>query len=504
MRSIPVDQVAVFNLIGYNTKREENFIGMKFKISKKMALSGAGLIVLAVVLAFLIISRGAGQDDQILGLDVQWVNPSINHTSLRFDYAGEGLYLIEASLANGESRFGFADGTGSVVIPVIHSHASTFTEGMAYVEANGRRFFVDPLGAEVLDVSEYNSARPFEFGFSVVRRTYMQEVGGGVSLSHFEGILDADGNTVLPTEFERAGAFENGMLWAVLDGMYAMFDNSGNRITPHEFEQMSCGGEGMVIAQRGGRFGHLDRNGDVVTPFDFDMVGRFYDGVAFVIYNTLAGYINASGEQITPIHFIAAESFSEGRAAVSTDGLYGFIDTQGNMVIPAIYDEVWPFENGVAVVMQIVARAAVITNTIDIYGQTVIVPEEMGFFRWRDVNIAYNDPFTGAHSVNFNIKALLDDEGRLLTGFAFSDISTFYSGIAVAQTPGEFAFSYGIINQYGTEIIPPTFEKIEIIDANTIIVQYPETDADSGAQRSRIGVITLPDDAATRQPEIHE
>lgn len=440
-------------------------------------------------------------------LDITWVDPGIEHESLRFVAAGEGLYLLEATLANGLLQFGFMDGTGSITIPVTFDHANPFSDGLAYVESGGRGFFIDPSGAEVFDLGDYDSAMPFEFGFSRVTHTYMQQIEGGVALVHSFGLIDTSGNVILPAEFENAGAFANNTLWAVQDGQYAIFDSAGNPITPHEFDSIAYAGENLFAAQRGDRFGHIDRDANVVTPFEYDMVGHFSDERAFVVLDGLVGYVNPQGEVVIPIQFIGAEPFSEGRAAVSPyGGTYGFIDTEGEWVIDPIFQEVWCFEGGAAITIRMVASGITRTVTLDKYGEIVLTPPVTGYFRWRDTRIAYNNPSDGSVGVNFNLMALLDDEGNMLTGFIFNDILDFSEGLAVALRPTERVLYYGLINRYGAIIIPTIFAGLDVVDSSSAVIQTFETDPDTGAThaRSRVGILALPDDAATIQPDPEE
>ena len=493
---------------------------MKFNTRKIFACTFVS--VMAALLMFLAACGGqpaAGHDEPAAetavehdwedigldGLDLVWVDPGIDYASLRFEYAGEGLYLLEAVIADGFSKFGFMDKTGTIVIPVAFDHANAFTDGLAYVEADGRGFFIDPSGAEALSLGEFITGTPFEFGFSRISQVVMHEVEGGVTMSHYRGLIDTAGNVVIPAEFEEAGAFENGVLWTRQNWHYALFDNLGNQLTPHEFNEIAYAGEGLILALRDGRYGHLDRNGNTVTPFEYDMVGSFSDGLAFVVLDGLAGYVNTQGEVAIPIQFGAAEAFNEERAAVLLPGeMFGFIDTQGNAVTPGIYDEIWSFENGAAVAIALIGRGATMVTTLDRYGEVILEPENVGFFRWRDMRIAYNNPAHGFAGVNFNVMALLDYDGNQLTGFNFSDIFEFYEGLAVAQVPGEYALFYGLINQYGAEIIPAVMGGITILDRNTAIIQSDEVAADTGAARSRVGIVTLPDDAATRQAAFTE
>ena len=461
------------------------------------------IIPVIVFIVFIAVLSSCGAVESEPGeLQINWVDPGIDCESLKFQDAGEGLYLLEAVIADGISKFGYMDGTGSIVISLIYDFANVFTEGLACVEADGQKWFIDPSGSEVLDVSQYGYAAPFEFGYSAVTRVEYVTIESGVRLTHLCGAIDKAGKEALPCEFEEAGVYENGIFWGMLDGKYAIFDNSGRRLTPHEYDYISYANEDLIIAQKDEKFGYLDKKGNVAMPFEHDMAGKFFDGCAFVADGLLAGYINTKGEQITPIEFDGAEDFSEGLAAVSKNGEYGYIDTQGNIAVPFYYDEAWAFKGGVAIVIKRVGSSLTRIETIDKNGEAAIIPSDRGYYKWKNTYAAYNNPDTGYSGVNFNTIALLSDNGERLTGFDFTEIFDFREGIAVSETSDDdiMLISYGLINQSGAIIIPMIYERIAIFDKDKLVVQFAETDPETGAVRSKVGIAVLPGDAAVRKP----
>ena len=479
-----------------------------------MKKSIAGIILILVTLIFLTACKRA--DSQVQGdlyepegpliemtdegVVIEWVDLGVNALSARFEYAGESLFLLEATLDGHSTKYGFMDKTGEIIIPVIYDNAHVFTYGLAYVGLGERKFFIDPSGEKVLDVSEYALVSSFENGFSVVTRIYSEEIEGGFRQTFLQGLIDKSGNEVLPCEYNQAGSFENGIIWGARDGKYLLFDNSGARITQYEYEYIAYAGEDMIIAQINGKTGYIDKNGMVVIPFIYEWAGRFSDGIAVVGYEGLSTYINTAGERITDLMFESAEDFSEERGLVMMGGLYGFIDTKGNLVIPCIYDEAYSFNGGVAVVIENLGRRRSRITPIDKYGDIAIIPKEMGYYKWNNTFIVYYDPNLGDYEVDLDFLALLDNAGNRLTGFYYSDISEFYQGLAVAEGSAGFALFYGLLNQYGAEIIPIIYEKVVIVDSTTCIVQFFEQDPETGGGRSKVGIATLPGDAATRRP----
>lgn len=432
---------------------------------------------------------------------IEWIDPGIDYQSVRFESAGESLYLLEVTLDDNSTKYGFIDETGVRIIPVIYDHANVFSDGLSYVELDDRKFFIDRSGKETLDVSEYFMASSFSFGFSVVTRIHSEDIESGFRQSFLQGIMDQSGNEVLPCEYTESGCFENGTIWAVKDGKYAIFDHLGNRITQHEYSYIAYAGENKIIAEKNGKMGYLDQNGEAVIPFEYDEAGGFFDGLAAVSNEGQKSYINVLGEKITQLAFEQAEAFSEERGLVMMGGYFGYIDTQGNLVIPCVYDEAYHFNGGVAVVIENLGRMQRFTP-IDQNGEIAITPTEMGYYKWNDTYIAFYDPELGEYEVDLDVLALLDSSGNRLTGFYYSDIFDFHEGLAVAEEFGGFALFYGLLNQYGAEIIPVMYEKVEIVDKNTCIVQLFVLDPDSGSGggNSKVGIATLPHDSATRKP----
>ena len=432
------------------------------------------------------------------GVIIEWLNFGIDYPSIRFEDAGEGLYTLEALTEDNTTKYGFMNGTGDLKIPIIYDNAKVFSDGMSYVELGEKKLFIDPSGKEVLDVSEYSNVSSFEFGFSVVTRVHSEAIESGFRQSFLQGLIDKSGNEVLPCVYYEAGCFENGIIWAVQNGKFQIFSSSGNKLTQNEYNYVAYADEDMMIAEKDGKVGYLNKNGEVSIPFEYDHANRFINGLALVGKDGLKGYINVRGEAITDIEFEDANDFSEERAAVKVDGYYGYIDTQGNMVIPNEYDEVYSFNNGIAVVIKNIGRRSSYTP-IDKNGEIAIIPNEMGYYKWNDRYIAYYNPEMGDYEVDLDFLALLDNSGIRLTEFYYTNIFDFQEGIAVAQESGGFSLFYGLINQHGVEIIPLFYENLAIVNSNTCIVQKYELDAETGSENRKVGIATLPEDAATRR-----
>jgi len=431
---------------------------------------------------------------------IDWIDPGFESNIVRFEAGGGDLYRIEAMTEDMDFKYGFVDRAGKVIIPVIYDRTGEFSEGLCYVEMGDEKAYIDTSGKEVLDMSEYVSAGRFEFGFAPVRRQLAFENNGSISHSFMMGLIDKSGDEVLPCEYDEAGAFGNGVLWAERNGKYYVFDDSGNSLTSTAYDYIGDAGDaGMLVAELAGQMGYLDREGNVTISFEFDRASPFFDGAAMVAINGQISYINMEGEKLTSETFETGYDFSEGLCVVERESVYGYINTTGELQIPLQYDEAYNFSNGVATVVNRI-NGKLHFSTINKNGDIAIVPEEQGFFKWNDAYIAhYNPSELGEIDVDLDNMALLDSSGKILTGFYYSDIGDFVEGLAVALFYPGLGARYELLNKYGAVVAPFEFEKMEILNGRSCIVQW--TDYAAEGNNSRVGILSLPKDAANKRQE---
>jgi len=452
------------------------------------------LVVLAALLA------GCANASPQEGPVIDWIDPGFESDMVKFEVGGENLYRVEAMAEDQEYRYGFIDGTGKVVIPVIYNRAGEFSEGLCFVELGDRKIYIDPSGKEVLDMSEYITAGQFEHGLATVRRQVNTESDGTITHSFLMGLIDKSGNEVIPCEYADVGVYQNGVLWAERDNRYLIFNGSGERVTETEYDYIWDAGEvDMLIVAQGGRVGYLDIDGNVAIPLEYDGAYPFFDGAAMVMNYGEVSFINTNGEKLTSEIFETGYDFYEGLCVVARGGRYGYINTSGELQIPLQYDEAFNFRNGVAVVVNRI-EGKPHYSTIDKNGDIAIVPEEQGVYKWNDAYIAYYSPSTlGEVDVDLDNMALLDSSGKRLTGFYYADIGDFKDGFAVATFYPGFGARHELLNKHGAIVAPYEFEKIEILNSRNCLVQL--TDYTAGENNSRVGILRLSAGAANQKPE---
>lgn len=220
------------------------------------------------------------------------------------------------------SKWGFVDKSGKVVIEPKYPWVDDFSEGLAAVKIGGTHF-----------------------------------IGGKY------GYVDRTGRETIPPRFDWATAFHEGLAAVKVDEKWGCIDQTGEfRIQPR-YDSLSGFREGLAIFADGGRRGYMDHWGKVVVELkDMAPGSLFGEGLAAVVVSRptgegessaeLYGYINRTGQIVIQPRFRKALAFADGMAAVKgANGKWGFIDSDGNLVVPPQYSQVENFQNGLAKVL---------------------------------------------------------------------------------------------------------------------------------------------------------
>lgn len=143
------------------------------------------------------------------------------------------------------------------------------------------------------------------------------------------GFINRAGETVIPLEYDSAGAFREGLAPVM------KYDSKGNA-----------------------RWGFINQAGEAVVPLEYDDVELFPDGeeMAPVMKydgegNARWGYVNRAGEMVVSPEYDEVEAFADGLAKVcKIDRMeirrYGMVDAAGREVLPVEYDNIARLSDG--------------------------------------------------------------------------------------------------------------------------------------------------------------
>lgn len=269
------------------------------------------------------------------------VEPQIEET---IDDFSDGMAKVTAPLESSahNTKYGYMDATGKVVIPPQFERASDFHEGLAWAETKmwleGPSGFIDKTGKIVIPFPKQSDVPRFSAGLAAV------SFGGAF------GYIDKTGKTVIEPRFSYAGPFREGLAWVRLEGDKGGYIDKTGRLVigPADYELWteSSFSEGLAMVKVDHKTGYIDRTGQMVIAPQFYNGYEFSDGLARVSVDGKEGYIDKSGRMVVKAQYEHAYDFSEGLAAVEVEGKYGFIDTTGRMVIRPQFHRAWPFAEG--------------------------------------------------------------------------------------------------------------------------------------------------------------
>lgn len=248
-------------------------------------------------------------------------------------------------VSNG-SLCGYTDLHGRIVIPLQYPISGTFSEGRANVAIAVDTFFlqctyIDTSG-NILFPPLYQTTMPYNDGYAPVRRYDRW------------GMIDLQGNEVLPTVYEHLSTSDHGTFFAGDSLGMALFDFGMKPLTPFIYQPVTTVSDQRIGVMRNDKYGFLDLQGNEVISCVFDEIGRFSLGRTMVRMGNKYGIIDTSGRTILPIEYdnryrkSTKYTYHDSLALVEKDRKFGFVDLEGNIVIPLIFSDAHPFNQGYA------------------------------------------------------------------------------------------------------------------------------------------------------------
>ncbi len=346
---------------------------------------------------------------------------------------GEPVRLYPVPIpTEGETRYGYIDRTGEIVIEPVFLEATHFQYSFARTASR--------------ESENWGFARDIRFGLIdssggwVLRPKYENLFAAGyqdrfwVKVSGYWMLIDVNSEVVIDEPFLEVSRFAEGKAVVVKDSHHVVLDESGAvlfSLTELGFSVQhpeAYADDRLLALERSSAAGlrtivFLDGEGEVAIPARTYLAGGinpFSQGYAALqepapgkIGGGEAFFIDRHGERAFGGRvWRGVKSFSEGLAAVSTlsaspsqhrPARWGFIDRNGEMVIEDIYWDVEPFSEGLAAVAVeldslVPGNRDGLWGAIDQNGVMVIEPQFRSPFRFRDGLAQLFEPYE-IHSI---------------------------------------------------------------------------------------------------------
>jgi len=163
----------------------------------------------------------------------------------------EGKAAVRFTNSLGESKWGYIDKTGKVVIDFIFKNEpSAFKDGRAFIKGNNGNYGIIDTSGKVIVEPKYNNIFPFEGGITTAN--YIDEKWQ----SHYE-IIDANGKVLKTFPKEKDGSqvqlmsgFKDGIALAMKNYKYGFIDKKGNTVVGFQFRKLNQMNNGLAYAEK--------------------------------------------------------------------------------------------------------------------------------------------------------------------------------------------------------------------------------------------------------------
>jgi hypothetical protein len=199
-------------------------------------------------------------------------------------------------------KFGYLNKEGEIAIPLRFDEAGDFFNGVARVRLNRKFTFIDTKGKLLTKL--YKKAYNFSEGLAIV------EIDGK------RGYIDLFDELVIKPVYDDSDGFSQGMAAVRVGSKYGFIDRSGAFAVEPKFDNARWFSDGMAPVEIGGKWGFIDHDGDFRIDPVYKKVQNFYDGMAAVEIDGKWGYINKKGKVIINPKYSMAGNFDLGVAGV--------------------------------------------------------------------------------------------------------------------------------------------------------------------------------------------
>jgi hypothetical protein len=176
--------------------------------------------------------------------------------------ATEGLRMIKRN-----SRYGFIDNQGRLMIPNRYEEARPFTEGLAPIKIRDKWGFINHDDKIVVQ-PVYESVTPFTGGYSRVR------------LKGKYGLINTTGELLLPARYDDLSVLESSRILLKAEGLYGLASAQGDVLLYPKYDSVADLNNGFMIVSQHGKYGLADLNGLTTIPLIYD----------FLFFNPAAGH----------------------------------------------------------------------------------------------------------------------------------------------------------------------------------------------------------------------
>ena len=329
-----------------------------------------------------------------------------------------------------ESRYGFMNGQGKLMIPAMYNEVGPFQEGLAVVSKDDKFGIIDKKNQVVVDF-QYDEILEFVNNRAIVRKEQKY------------GVIDRLGKLIFPLDFDDISLNERGVYDVMKDDINRMYDLN--------FQALAYV-NGVVVLS----FSQWMSNQHPEYEFigDLDQTSNR----AVVKVSGQLNYIDSTGKLMltNPLEWfpdaLSVAKFYNGFAVYRKKEKYGLIDLNGKLVQKAVYESSGPYTGFWPV------KDKGNWALLDVKGK-VVLPFEYDFIRYF--------PEMGYLVGRKEFFGLVNEAGKMVLPLSFSNIKPFeqqYFYLTIEE-------KHGLFTRDGKEVLAIQYDRIQRYDSESLVLQ---------------------------------
>jgi len=302
-----------------------------------------------------------------------------------------------------EKRWGYIDTTGKQIIEDQYSEAQIFSEELAAVKSSGKWVYIDKTGKEKF-TAPYKTVTPFYGGLAEVRvkvskvsvlgivfNVFSNVIGNmgnytyrGIDYGIMEenekrGYINKQGELAITTKNDFVDVYDGkveSLVLVVSKHKWGLVNTEGDFVIPAEYEELSYFKEGFAVIANDDKYNFVNIKNERLNKNDYTKAKDFHSGMAAVQFGDKWGYVKSDGQTAIRAKFDKSNNFYNEIATVQFNGKWRIIDKEGTTIKElADIDEIHNFVGGLAPV-----RKGKLWGYINVEGEFVVQPQ------FQDVN----------------------------------------------------------------------------------------------------------------------
>ena len=234
-------------------------------------------------------------------------------------------YIVKAN-----DHYGAIDQFGQIILEPKFEQLGDFKNGFAYYQADGKYGFISKLG--VVHKAEYEWISDFDTNHHAI-----------IKLNNKYGIISADGNVILPAQYNQIIKVNNSIYIIVINSTYGFFNAEGCFLSPiiYDFNKGKQPDfyveNNLLKLLRNNEQALMDINGNLLIPFGvYNDISLPSNGLLRVKkqYKTGAkyGYLDEKLNLVIPLKYSQAQNFLDSTAIVNTEDKVLLINHSGKEI----------------------------------------------------------------------------------------------------------------------------------------------------------------------------